>query len=533
MLKRKLALALAITTAATVFTGCGKGKQEATGGDTFETAPVIRYAVRNNYESQLGKSGDDYNDNDYIRYIWEKTGVRVEPVLISTQTNEVTQQLATKRAGGEQIDLICYFDLVQAWMQSNLIIPLNDIFKEYGDDIKGWNPYSDDCKTPENGWKGAKKIDTYWGIPGRGASNRASTRYFYFRKDWMNKLGLSMPKSSQELGQVMKAFTEQDPDGNGKKDTWGMAHRNTSSTVNELLLSLGVESWREYRVNDKGEIDPNGKKLISCSMHPFARKQYAQIREWCKNGYLNEDGITDDTAYEKLIVNGKIGIVLDSYSNVRKWNQALKDNGYTDAEFELCPEYIVNSSDGKFYGFTEPGNMGSVTMITSMAKKENYPNIIKLMNWMYSEEGTFFQTYGLEGREYKMDGDKVVFDEQYDTDKSYRNMFMFGRSYEYTYDEEIDRTFGDDELAEQFKKYLEADPPFYTRYTDVKFNYPNLPEFTTYPDWRKGVEQYLLLFTVGDKDPMNDKDWNEYLKICESYGIQKLMDAAAKEAFGS
>ena len=101
MLKRKLALVLAITTAATVFTGCGKGKQGAAGGDTFETAPVIRYAVRNNYESQLGKSGDDYNDNDYIRYIWEKTGVRVEPVLISTQTNEVTQQLATKRAGGE------------------------------------------------------------------------------------------------------------------------------------------------------------------------------------------------------------------------------------------------------------------------------------------------------------------------------------------------------------------------------------------------------------------------------------------------
>ena len=72
MLKRKLALVLAVTTAATALAGCGKGKGTA-GGDTFETAPVVRYAVRNNYESQIGNCGDDYNDNDYTRYIWEKT----------------------------------------------------------------------------------------------------------------------------------------------------------------------------------------------------------------------------------------------------------------------------------------------------------------------------------------------------------------------------------------------------------------------------------------------------------------------------
>ena len=81
-------------------------------------------------------------------------------------------------------------------------------------------------------------------------------------------------------------------------------------------------------------------------------------------------------------------------------------------------------------------------------------------------------------------------------------------------------------------KYLEADPPFFTTVTDVKFNYPNLEEFTTYPDWRKGIDTYMLLFTVGDKDPSNDNDWNEYIKTCDSYGIQKLMDAAAKAAFG-
>ena len=41
------------------------------------------------------------------------------------------------------------------------------------------------------------------------------------RKDWLDKLGLAVPTSPEELMAVAVAFTEQDPDGNGKKDTFG------------------------------------------------------------------------------------------------------------------------------------------------------------------------------------------------------------------------------------------------------------------------------------------------------------------------
>ncbi len=42
------------------------------------------------------------------------------------------------------------------------------------------------------------------------------------RKDWLAKLGLKEPKTVEDLYTVAKAFTEQDPDGNGKKDTYGL-----------------------------------------------------------------------------------------------------------------------------------------------------------------------------------------------------------------------------------------------------------------------------------------------------------------------
>lgn len=39
----------------------------------------------------------------------------------------------------------------------------------------------------------------------------------FIREDWLKKLGLEEPKTMDELVTVMDAFTNQDPDGNGKK----------------------------------------------------------------------------------------------------------------------------------------------------------------------------------------------------------------------------------------------------------------------------------------------------------------------------
>lgn len=41
------------------------------------------------------------------------------------------------------------------------------------------------------------------------------------RKDWLDKLGLAIPKTTDEFFTVMQAFTTGDPDGNGKDDTYG------------------------------------------------------------------------------------------------------------------------------------------------------------------------------------------------------------------------------------------------------------------------------------------------------------------------
>jgi multiple sugar transport system substrate-binding protein len=51
----------------------------------------------------------------------------------------------------------------------------------------------------------------------------AQANVLLVRKDWLDKLGLQAPKTWDDVAAVAKAFTTQDPDGNGKADTYGLA----------------------------------------------------------------------------------------------------------------------------------------------------------------------------------------------------------------------------------------------------------------------------------------------------------------------
>ena len=82
------------------------------------------------------------------------------------------------------------------------------------------------------------------------------------RKDWLDKLGLSVPKTTDEFMAVMKAFTEKDPDGNGKNDTYGYGAFLEVSAPNEGLgrRLLGQEPEEEriahliQFLEDRGDI---------------------------------------------------------------------------------------------------------------------------------------------------------------------------------------------------------------------------------------------------------------------------------------
>lgn len=70
------------------------------------------------------------------------------------------------------------------------------------------------------------------------------------RKDWMERLHLDIPKTDQELLEVMRKFTFDDPDGNGKNDTWGISSNGEGKNFGTLTNLEAIYGPIGFQITD-------------------------------------------------------------------------------------------------------------------------------------------------------------------------------------------------------------------------------------------------------------------------------------------
>jgi ABC-type glycerol-3-phosphate transport system substrate-binding protein len=86
------------------------------------------------------------------------------------------------------------------------------------------------------------------------------------RKDWLSKLGLKTPTTPEELLEVAKAFTFNDPDGNGQNDTYGFTSAGNNKNIGEIGNLLLMYGPTTFYIKDNGVthpvLDGNYKKFL-------------------------------------------------------------------------------------------------------------------------------------------------------------------------------------------------------------------------------------------------------------------------------
>src|SRR5699024_6072268 len=112
------------------------------------------------------------------------------------------------------------------------------------------------------------------------------------RKDWLNHLGLEPPKTTEDLVEMARAFTEDAADNDGKDDTSGLivpkwpGGTGTNSPWDTMEVWYGAGNmWRE----DSGE-------LVPAFTTPEWREALEYERTFVENGYINGDYATMDPA---------------------------------------------------------------------------------------------------------------------------------------------------------------------------------------------------------------------------------------------
>jgi putative aldouronate transport system substrate-binding protein len=121
----------------------------------------------------------------------------------------------------------------------------------------------------------------------------------YIRKDWLDKLGMKVPTTWDELYEAMKAFTFKDPDGNGKNDTIGY----TAPGVN------GDIYLRDVLQNAVLDFTVKGGKWVDGMAQPEFKKAMERFKKAYTEGIIDQEIFTNKTSTcRDKFYAGKVGV---------------------------------------------------------------------------------------------------------------------------------------------------------------------------------------------------------------------------------
>ncbi|NQX60499.1 extracellular solute-binding protein [Paenibacillus qinlingensis] len=270
------------------------------------------------------------------------------------------------------------------WQSKNIFMDVKPELNKYPNIVK---------YIPEQSLKHFNPKDKYFGIPFYNQETRDSLA---IRKDWLDKLGLKVPETIDEFYNVAKAFALNDPDGNGKQDTVGFSMEISPGgnfgfwgSARYLTSSFGLANKWKLEADKLVPMQTQSKELKD--FIGFMKKAYTE-------GVLDKDfPILKSRDSLNKMEAGKSGIA--NVNPQQLYIETLPPLTKLDPKAELVQLLPPTGPTGKR---GTPGSPASdKIVINSKIDVKKQQRILKLMDYMLSDEGYDLVKHGIEGVHYK------------------------------------------------------------------------------------------------------------------------------------
>lgn len=378
--KKWLALILAGCMGICCLAGCGNstgngGKTSANadtavqGRESSDTEKVKLTALISKHS--LTK---DVNEMEWLNLLEEENGVDVEWQQI---TADWDQKKSVMFAGGDIPDI-----LVKATVTTD--------FATYNGLFENLAPYIDSGEMPNV----AKMFEDHpelrilstdengaiYGIPNYRSLWPRTNRVLYINKTWLDNLGLQVPTTMDELEEVLIAFKNEDPNGNG--DTKDEIPLDFSGFPTFMLGCFGVPMMNEsdgYFVEDgkvkNYRVDERYKTFMI-----WLQKLYGE-------GLINEEVITQDYSKFQSLARGegstaKVGVTLGWESGDRF------GTGVADQYLPLpaLKPHADSDENEVYWGYYSDNNSVNAATAALSANCKNKAEAVKFIDAFYAED---------------------------------------------------------------------------------------------------------------------------------------------------
>lgn len=359
------------------------------------------------------KNGENIENNVHTKWAKETLGIDIKYLwTVSEQNNAYATKLRLMLSSGQEMpDIIAFrgdIKLINDLIDSGQFADAGELFDKYASDT-----YKEAMAQDPTAWNPYIRDGVRMGIPIlENAYNNDPV--MYIREDWLKKLNLKAPETMDELEAVMEAFTNGDPDGNGKKDTIALSI-GFKNNLNTWMSDTGWVFGMFGAMPNQWNVGSDGK-LVYGSTQPEMKPALLKLQEWMKKGYISkESGLYDEVKATEAFTAGTAGIIVGPYW-MTGWPLPDVKSNVPGAEYKPYP--LPAGPDGKVGRHGTPISSGAVLINKKMKHKDAffvYQNYL-FENWANPDgEGPFAKGFA-EGYDYAIGPNGELYGEQ-DSDK--------------------------------------------------------------------------------------------------------------------
>lgn len=535
MKKKAIALSLAM---ATMFSSSALAYTVSEPGQLPVTDEVVEYTICAPDVTYI----NDLNENTLTPWILEKTNIKLNYEEIPDTEWDTKVNLLI--ASDELPDAFIYGSFSAAELADygaqGVFLPMNDIIAEHG-------YYINQVFDQQEALPGA-----YTALDGNiytlPSVNECYHCYYSMRawinQQWLTNLGLEYPNTVDEFVNVLRAFKEQDANGNGDPND-EIPFSGNASSWNGTIYPFLLNSFLHYDTSNLS-VKEDGT-VIFTPIQPEFKEGLQWIASLIDEGLIEKEALTQTAEQLKTKGSGVDSALLGGFTAACWWDGVGADDG----EGSRCREYCglsplegpngVRISPWSGTGFY----MGNCVITTAC---EDPVPLFKMFDYMLSEEGTLRSQIG------ELDVDYVMPDEGAlgingkpalykllpnattggtagdESTTAMANVFPANRTNDFRLGEMANYDDPETQWLQEPRLYNES-AKYFAPYADEHMMYPSAVNLTAEESEKINfmktqindyVKENIVLFLAGEKS--FDTDWDSFIAEFDNLKLDEYME---------
>lgn len=361
----------------TLIAGCQTGTNPTSGSSEQETqnggSDPTPLTILSPEDGRVVKE-----DNPVWLEIEKQTNTDLSLMLLPG--SDIPNKLNTMAASKTLPDIVKHRDFFP-YAQQNLLLDIGDLIEEHGPNLKK--------HLPEHIWEYTKFNGQTVAIP---YYNDAGKYVTAIRQDWLDNLNLDQPETLDDYYDIAIRFANEDPDGNGEKDSYAF-----SAWVDFMPVygAHGLIEGRAYYITDEQAyptiISPEYKDVLAF-----------MNRLWEENAIDPDFLVMQTEQRRQKFAQGTNGMLTDWWSIVPEIliGQLGFEELNPDGEWVILPD--APQGPGGPFGNGGLRSQGDYQNATWISVNSDHPTeAIKLLDFFVSDEGYELTYFGLKNVHYE------------------------------------------------------------------------------------------------------------------------------------